>query len=436
MEQVILVVEDEPLIGMEIQEQLERSGYLVPLVAQNGEEAISAVAQVNPDLIMLDIRLPGPLDGIETARRIQAEHDIPILYLTAFSDELTVSRAGKTAPDAYLVKPFSEKELLANINIAIAKHHRKQAGSATLSSYTTVVDAVTEPTILFDNQGRVFHFNLAASRLFGMPDAAGFNGYDLADFLGIYEEDENGIVPGTYPLVQELSEKTNPMLTLRLESLTDRNGIVRGYLAALTECQECAEAAPEINVLDLEPGISLIRNNCDMFSLSDIFPLGKHVSAFYFLDHSNIALEQKLLAQRIGQTFRSITHELVSDLGTHIAPLSILTTLNRRYRIRHAKKQGFDMILAVIDHRTGEWSLARSGSPRCFIQQAKGIAIAIATHGTAILSGDARELETANGTLQGTMRLTLCAKFKDDKSKPGLVPPVLDSGITVALAES
>ena len=118
----ILVVEDEIIVVMELQERLESLGYAVAAVAASGEEAIQKAAEMQPDLVLMDIRLQGEMSGIEAAEAIQAQFDIPVVYLTAFSDENTLQQAKATEPFGYLLKPFQARQLYSTIEMALCKH--------------------------------------------------------------------------------------------------------------------------------------------------------------------------------------------------------------------------------------------------------------------------------------------------------------------------
>ncbi len=116
----ILVVEDQYIIGMEIKDRLETLGYDVPATVVSGEDAIGKTKELRPDLILMDIQLDGKLDGIEAAEQITTEFEIPIIYLTAYSDYRTLERAKKNV-DTFLClhKPFEEKELHSTIKQAL-----------------------------------------------------------------------------------------------------------------------------------------------------------------------------------------------------------------------------------------------------------------------------------------------------------------------------
>src|SRR5512136_1309670 len=109
----ILIVEDERIVAADLSERLKRLGYAVSGIAASGEEAIRAVDGDCPDLLMVDIRLKGEMDGIATVEEIKRRHEIPVIYLTAHSDANTVARAKTTGPYGYLLKPFDGHELRA-----------------------------------------------------------------------------------------------------------------------------------------------------------------------------------------------------------------------------------------------------------------------------------------------------------------------------------
>jgi len=118
----ILVVEDERITAMNIQNKLIQFGYDVPVVVSSGEEAIKKAAQTRPDLVLMDIKLKGVMNGIDAAEQIRNRFNIPVIYLTASADENTLQQAKVTEPYSYILKPFQARELQTNIEVAIYKH--------------------------------------------------------------------------------------------------------------------------------------------------------------------------------------------------------------------------------------------------------------------------------------------------------------------------
>lgn len=123
----ILIVEDESVVALDIRMQLEKLSYTVIGSVSTGEKAVETALQSRPDLILMDIKLRGEIDGIEAASRIRAKADIPIIFLTAFADERTLTRAKISGPFGYVLKPLDGRELYINIEIALYKHKLEQA---------------------------------------------------------------------------------------------------------------------------------------------------------------------------------------------------------------------------------------------------------------------------------------------------------------------
>jgi len=117
----ILIVEDERIVAFNLQQRLQRLGYRVSALAASGEEALEIARESKPDLVLMDINIEGPIDGIETAQRLGAELRSPVVYLTAYSEDRTLERARKTRPYGYLLKPVSERELHATIQMALER---------------------------------------------------------------------------------------------------------------------------------------------------------------------------------------------------------------------------------------------------------------------------------------------------------------------------
>jgi CheY-like chemotaxis protein len=119
----ILVVEDEAIIAMDIQSILRKIGYVDSEVVFSGEESIEKVAARRPHLVLMDIKLKGRMDGIQAAKLIFHEYQVPVVYITAFGDENTIKKANGSARFGYITKPFEESELQSTIQNALYKAH-------------------------------------------------------------------------------------------------------------------------------------------------------------------------------------------------------------------------------------------------------------------------------------------------------------------------
>ena len=117
-----LIVEDEALIAEELRERLSSLGFLVVATVDSAEEAVAIAINEHLDLVLMDIRLRGQKDGVQAAREIRSQVDVPIVYLTAHSDRFTVNAAKRTEHDGFILKPFHRGELQSTIDVALQRH--------------------------------------------------------------------------------------------------------------------------------------------------------------------------------------------------------------------------------------------------------------------------------------------------------------------------
>jgi two-component system, response regulator PdtaR len=136
----ILIAEDETIIRLDLKQLLERAGYDVVAEAKDGEEAVALARSEEPELAILDVKMP-KLDGIEAARRILEERPVPIVMLTAYGQQELVARAVEAGVFGYLVKPFREQDLLPAIAAARARHEELQALRAEAESLADALAA-------------------------------------------------------------------------------------------------------------------------------------------------------------------------------------------------------------------------------------------------------------------------------------------------------
>ena len=132
----ILVVDDEAIITMQLEERLCAMGYIVAGMAATGEEAIVKARTLQPDLVLMDIVMPGRINGIEAAKVLTTEHNIPVVFLTAYADDTIIEKAKCVRPYGYIVKPFNELELKAAIEVALfRKETEREEEKARISGY-------------------------------------------------------------------------------------------------------------------------------------------------------------------------------------------------------------------------------------------------------------------------------------------------------------
>ncbi|MCI0497772.1 MAG: response regulator [Thermoplasmata archaeon] len=165
----IIVVEDERIVAKDIVRRLQRLGYSVPGIASSGEEAIHETEMHHPDLILMDIKLKGGMDGIEAASRILEHYDIPIIYVTAYADEPTLERAKETRPFGYIIKPFEDRDIYSTIEMALYKHRMERLLRESERYLSTVLRSIGDAVIATDMDGGIKYINGVAEALLGIP---------------------------------------------------------------------------------------------------------------------------------------------------------------------------------------------------------------------------------------------------------------------------
>ena len=163
----ILIVEDEAIEAMDIQQRLVGLGYPLPDIAYNGEEGVRKVEKTQPDLVLMDIMMPGKMDGVAAAEQIRSRFDIPIIFLTAYSDENTLRRAKITAPYGYIVKPFQERELHITVDMALYRHKLERELRERKKWLATTLRSIGDAVIATDEKGLITFMNPVAEALMG-----------------------------------------------------------------------------------------------------------------------------------------------------------------------------------------------------------------------------------------------------------------------------
>ncbi|MGA7937933.1 MAG: ATP-binding protein [Kovacikia sp.] len=180
----ILVVEDEIVIARDIEGCLENLGYSVMDIVASGAEAISRASELRPDLVLMDIRLEGELDGIQAAEQIWGCFQIPIIYVTGFSDKTTLERAKMTQPFGYILKPVEEQELYVAIETALQQFHVNRTIQVREQWLSNILRDLGDGVIVVDARQNVRFLNVIATALTGWTQEEAV-GKDLSEVFPI-----------------------------------------------------------------------------------------------------------------------------------------------------------------------------------------------------------------------------------------------------------
>ncbi|HEY0712113.1 MAG TPA: response regulator, partial [Polyangia bacterium] len=163
----ILVVEDEPELAAEVEQTLIELGYDVVGRAASGDEAIARAEERLPDLVLMDIRLRGERDGIETAAEIRDRFRLPVVFMSAHTDEATLGRARRSSPYGYVVKPFTLGELWTAVEIALERHALETKLREGERWFQTTLRSIADAILCTDVDGKVTFLNQRAEKLLG-----------------------------------------------------------------------------------------------------------------------------------------------------------------------------------------------------------------------------------------------------------------------------
>ena len=216
----VFIVEDEGIVAADLQTMLKRLGYTVVGMAASGEEAVEGIARTLPDLVLMDIRLQGEMDGIQTAEHIMVHHDIPVTYLTAYADETTLERAKTTLPYGYILKPFEERDLRTTIELALYKYRMNQMLGKMEGWYAATLQSLGDAVIATNLQGHVTYMNAVAESISGWKTEDAY-GKKLTDILHVVHKASRAALPS---VVEQVSREKAVVREAEAVALISRDG--------------------------------------------------------------------------------------------------------------------------------------------------------------------------------------------------------------------
>lgn len=179
----VMIVEDEHVVATHVERSLQDAGYAVTGIAASAAEASSLLERATPDVALVDIRLRGRAEGFAIAERLRHDNDVPVVYMTAHTDDDTLQRAALTGAYGYVVKPFTVGEVKSALQIALYKHRLDQRLAERERWFSTTLRAIVDGVVACDAEQRVTFVNEAAERMLGITETAA-RGKSTAELLG------------------------------------------------------------------------------------------------------------------------------------------------------------------------------------------------------------------------------------------------------------
>lgn len=167
----IFIVEDERIIAIDLQRRLERLGYQVCGVAADGDEALSGIRRTKPDLVLMDILLQGPSDGIEIALLVKEDPGVPVIFLSAYTDARTLERAKTAEPLGFILKPFKERELATLLEMALFKRVADSRIREKEQLFSAILNSTTDAILAIDEAEKIVFLNPEAEQILGIGNA-------------------------------------------------------------------------------------------------------------------------------------------------------------------------------------------------------------------------------------------------------------------------
>lgn len=162
----VFIVEDESIVAEDLKATLIDLGYTIAGSARSGEEAVPAITNARPDIILMDIQLAGAMDGIETAGIVKDRVGSPVIFLTAHSDKKNIERAQAAGPYGYILKPFGDRELYSTIEIARSRHGLDVVTREKEQTVRALANAIPDPAMLVSREKKILAANDAMARRF------------------------------------------------------------------------------------------------------------------------------------------------------------------------------------------------------------------------------------------------------------------------------
>jgi PAS domain S-box-containing protein len=316
----IMIVEDEAIVALEIEERLRSCGYNVVASVASGEKAVETALAIQPNLILMDIRLEGPVNGIEAAEIIngKATFGFPIIFLTAYSDEETLEQACATRPYGYLLKPFKERDLHATIQMALSKFEKDQILAASEENFRLFFEYAPVYSYMVSLEGQIMDINSTALmalnqskemlvhkplKILYTSDFSPMIEQDLADLKNgliiankemkiIAGDNEKRFVIQNAKLVKS-AEGTPSFILIVQEDITEKKEIGKALERREEWFRAVFEESPiAINVFDADGKMVTANRAClDMFGVKEVSDL-RNLNLFTDPNTSNLAKEQ------------------------------------------------------------------------------------------------------------------------------------------------
>jgi PAS domain S-box-containing protein len=243
----LLIVEDEAIVALDLRQELEEFGCEVTGLAESADAALMSIEECRPDLVLMDIKIDGSMDGIQTARLLRHAYEVPVVFLTSYSDKEILARAARELPYGYLTKPFKSRELQATVSVALHKAAVDADLRKSSQLMSTTVEGVREAMVLLSADGIVQYMNRAAEEMAGLRLLRA-RGMLLTEVFQLHEISERPVplptARGEAVVIEEFGwslfvpGRERMMVDFSVRSLGSEEGRPSGHVVALRDATE------------------------------------------------------------------------------------------------------------------------------------------------------------------------------------------------------
>lgn len=360
----ILIVEDESIVALNIKNRLEALGYIVVATTSSGESAIQIAQENNPDLVLMDIKLRGVIDGIEAATQIWNRFQIPVVYLTAYSDEETVERAKVTEPYGYILKPFEARDLGTTIEISLYKHQMERKLREREQWLTTTLKCIGDAVITTDSQGLITFMNPVAEALtcWKQEEVLGNNLTQV--FQTINEKTRQAVEnPAALALRQGVTvtlENHTLLITKNGKEISiddsaapikNDTGKIMGAVLVFHDVTEQQQLKKFLENTNQELEVKVIENNRQLRAANE--QLRAEIEQRQHLENELLVAlaKERELNELKSRILATISHEYRTPLTTILSSTDLLAQYGSGWK-EERKQKHFQRIQAAVQHLT------------------------------------------------------------------------------------
>ena len=449
----IMVVEDEKLVALAIENCLKSLGYEVPLTVSTGEEAIRMVVEIEPDLVLMDIRLQGDIDGVEAARRIKESFHTPVVFLTAYSEEQTLQRAKITEPFGYIMKPFEERALQATVEVALYKAMMQGKLRHAKDKLETVLRCIAEGVVVVSTNGEVEYLNPTALALL-LPGGEPESGVFIGEILKVFDAETlhpvnlpmskvimNGESVQVSDMLLQGSDQRRIPVDFSLAPLKDENNSTRGMVIAFRDVTERRRMREIVN-RELQSALFLQKSLLpvvdirlqgmrarwlfhsasltagDLFNVTQIDAAHAALYMFDVAGHGISAAVNSLLLHRFLTPSPDGKRMPLLDADP-LSPQNVIETLSARFSFG-SSMPFFSMLYGTIDLRSRTLTFVRAGQPNPILQEASGAVRLLKVDGPALGVTPAHNFPTHTVQLNPGERFFVCSDGVIDCANPSM----------------